>query len=186
MKHLLTFCLCQALLFSGLYAQDPAPSAYVAPTTGWEVFESLEGKFAVLTPAPMRQRVDTAQTAIGRLAFHSFICREGADMIYLLSYCDYPEQTVHADSSALLSEFFVATMDQSVQNAGGELVYSEDFLWLGYPGKQWRINVPEQKRVIRTKVLVVDNRVYSLQTVMSKGQSLNPNSQRFLESFRLL
>lgn len=186
MKSIIAFWVVQFFLLTAALAQDPAPSAYVPATNGWGNFESLEGKFGVLTPAPMRHRVDSALTAIGNLTYHSFICREGADMIYLLSYCDYPEGSVHSDSTAFLSEFFQATLDQSVQNSGGELVYSEGAVIWGFPGKQWRINVPENKQVIRTKVFVVGNRFYTLQTVMSKGQSLNPNSQRFLESFRLL
>ncbi|MFM8362332.1 MAG: hypothetical protein ACKOA4_06500 [Haliscomenobacter sp.] len=167
---------------SALPAQDPASPQ----SSAWAPFTSVEGRFEVLTPAPMRARADSAQTLIGTLVYHTFICREGPDMTYLVSYCDYPAGSVHSDSLDLLREFFMATIEQSLSGVEeGELVYAEDISILGFPGKSWRINAPAKRSVLRTRAFVADNRFYSLQTVMSKGQSLNPNSQRFMESFRI-
>ncbi|MFZ4560855.1 MAG: hypothetical protein ACOYOD_11725 [Saprospiraceae bacterium] len=169
-----------------LSAQDPAPSAQLPQSSAWAPFTSVEGRFEVLTPAPMRARADSAQTPIGTLVYHTFICREGLDMTYLVSYCDYPAGSVHSDSLDLLREFFTATLEQALSGVeGGELVYAEDISILGFPGKSWRINAPAKRSVLRTRAFVAANRFYSLQTVMSKGQSLNPNSQRFMESFRI-
>lgn len=169
-----------------LYGQDPAPSAQLKQSAAWESYQSVEGGFGVLTPAPMRHRVDSSLTPIGKLVYHSFICREGADMVYLVSFCDYPEETVHSDSLDLLKEFFQATVEESIVSTEGELVYEEDYVFLGFPGKHWRINSAKTKSVIRSRAFVAKNRYYCVQTVMGRGQSLNPNSQRFLESFRLL
>ena len=38
----------------------------------WEEFRSYEGRFRVLSPGDMRSKTDTIETAIGKLAYHSF------------------------------------------------------------------------------------------------------------------
>ncbi len=167
-------------------AQEPIPSAWLRQSSGWSEFLSVDGGFKVLSPVALRERADTVPTALGNLVYHSFHCKEGAGMVYMVSYCDYPEYSIHEDSVELLKEFFQATMEQAAQSVEGEIVYQEDRLVLGYPGQVWRINSPKSKSVIRTRAFVAGNRYYAVQTVMMKGESLNPSSERFLDSFRLL
>ncbi|MBV6428612.1 MAG: hypothetical protein KIPDCIKN_03147 [Haliscomenobacter sp.] len=181
------------VLFLGLFfvagflpAQESIPSAWLKQSSGWSEFLSVEGGFKVLSPAGLRERADTIPTALGNLVYHTFHCKESADMVYMVSYCDYPEYTIHEDSVEMLKEFFQATMEQAAFSVEGEIVYQEDRAVLGYPGKVWRINSPKSKSVIRTRAFVAGSRYYAVQTVMMKGESLNPSSERFLDSFRLL
>lgn len=169
-----------------LYAQEPIPSAWLRQSSGWSEFLSLEGGFKVLSPVALRERADTIPTALGNLVYHTFHCKESADMVYMVSYCDYPDYTIHEDSVDMLKEFFQVTMEQAAFSVEGEVAYQEDRYVLGYPGKVWRINSPKAKSVIRTRAFVAGSRYYAVQTVMMKGQSLNPSSERFLDSFRLL
>ncbi|MBK6948533.1 MAG: hypothetical protein IPH16_11145 [Haliscomenobacter sp.] len=169
-----------------LRAQESIPSAWPRQSSGWSEFLSVEGGFKVLSPAGLRERADTIPTPLGNLVYHTFHCKESADIVYMVSYCDYPEYTIHQDSVDMLQEFFKATMEQAAFSVEGEIAYQEDQDVLGYPGKVWRINSPKSKSVIRTRAFVAGSRYYAVQTVMMKGESLNPSSERFLESFRLL
>lgn len=171
---------------SFLTAQDIAPSAWQRETAGWKPFLSEGGRFQVLTPAPMQERVDSAETPLGLLKYHAFICRDGADLRYVVSYVEYPEDAVHEDSTELLQELFQATLEEALSVTGGELAFQENAEVAGYPGRIWRINVPETRSVIRTRVFVAGSRFYTVQTVSSRNKALNPSADRFLSSFRLL
>lgn len=161
------------------------------PTGGeWREFTSRAGKFSALTPAPMTEKITTAKTAIGELAYHTFSCQppenEQDNLLYLISYCDYPAGTVHSDSAALLAEFFAATVEESAQSIRGELAYAADFQWGDFPGKIWRVDYNRGEATLRTKLIVVKNRVYTLQTACLRAKTLNASADRFFDSFKVL
>ncbi|MCB0555116.1 MAG: hypothetical protein KDD02_16315 [Phaeodactylibacter sp.] len=164
-----------------------------AQSDKWEEFKSYEGRFRVLAPGPLQHRVDSVETSIGTLAYHTYFYQppkeeesKADNLLYMLSYCDYPENTVHSDSAALLEEFFDATIEQAVKSVKGELAYSSVQDYFGYPGRIWRIDYLNEKAVVKTRAVVVGSRYYSLQTAMVRERNLNPSANRFLDSLRLL
>lgn len=163
---------------------------WLAAQQGWKAFKSDEGRFSVLAPGGLQEHVDSIETAVGKLAYHTFFHQPAADssdnLVYMLSYCDYPAYALHADSSELLEEFFEATIETAVKAVKGELIYSGEKDYLGHPGRVWRIDYLNGQAVIKTRALVAGNRYYALQTATVKGRSLNPATDRFLDSFRLL
>ena len=120
--------------------------------------------------------MDSIDTEIGTLAYHTFYYQEDEktadNLFYMLSYCDYPEETVHSDSSALLIPFFDATIDAAVLSVDGELIYQDYIKKDDYPGMFWRIEYLENQAVIKTKAYVVANRFYSLQVISFKAQEI--------------
>ena len=78
----------------------------------------------------MRAKTDTIETAIGKLAYHSFFFEDAGqsteNAVYLLSYCDYPEGSLHHDSIALVAEFFDATVEESAFSVAGDVAWSND------------------------------------------------------------
>lgn len=155
----------------------------------WEEFRSLEGRFRVLTPGAMRTKTDTMETAIGKLAYHTFFFEDAEqnteNAVYLLSYCDYPEGSLHHDSIALVAEFLDATVQESAFSVAGDVAWSNDIRSGVYPGKSWRVDYKDKRAVIKTRAYVAGNRYYSVQTVMKRERSLNAASDKFLESFRI-
>jgi hypothetical protein len=156
----------------------------------WEEFKAFDGRFRVLAPGPMQERTDSIETPVGKLAYHVFF-HQPADkdvdnLVYMVSYCDYPEHTIHSDSTMLVEEFFAATIDQAAKSVRGELLYSDAHWMRRYPGRIWRIHYLNGKAVIKTKAYLVDRRFYTVQAIMFREKSLNPASEKFLDSFRLL
>ncbi len=164
-----------------------------AQSAAWEEFKSYEGRFRVLAPGPMQHRVDSLETPVGKLAHHTFFYQPpkteestADNLLYLLTYCDYPENTVHSDSAELLEEFFAVTIEEAVKSVKGELAYASPQDYFGYPGRVWRIDYIKGQAVIKSRAVVVGSRYYSLQTAMARERSLNPSANRFLDSLRLL
>jgi len=174
------------MLYSAVWSQDIAPSAWQRESAGWKPFLSDLGKFQVLVPGEMTERVDSLETPVGKLFQHSFLCKDGADLVYIVDYVDYPELSLPGDSLDLLKDFLQATVEEEVQVSGGELVFEESADILGYPGKIWRINVPASRSVIRSRAFIAGDRFYALRAIASKAKALNPSGDRFLNSFRLL
>ncbi len=156
----------------------------------WEEYRSYDGRFRVLSPGAMRPKVDSIATALGTLAYHTFFF-EDADkatdnVVYMLSYCDYPEGSLHHDSIELVRDFFKATVEESAFSVAGDVTWSHDIRLGRYPGIFWRVDYKDGRAVIKTRAYLVRNRYYTIQAVMKKERSLNAAADRFLESFRLL
>lgn len=155
----------------------------------WEEFRSYEGRFRVLVPGAMRFKTDTIETAIGKLAYHSCFFNDAEqnteNAVYLISWCDYPEGSLHHDSTALVADFFDATVQESAFSVAGDVAWSNDIRMGKYPGKFWRVDYKDKRAIIKTRAFVIGNRYYSVQTVMKRERSLNAASDKFLESFRI-
>jgi len=165
-------------------------NALAAQTSDWEELKSYEGRFRVLFPGEPQLKIDTITTEVGRLAYHTYFYQSkdttADNLIYLLSYCDYPEDTFIADSTALIDEFFEVTIDASVSAVNGELAYSADRPYFEHPGRFWRINYRNGNAVLKTRAFLAGQRYYSLQVATVRPRSLNPASDQFLESVRIL
>jgi len=153
----------------------------------WKEYKSVEGKFQVLTPGDFDKAVDTVRTDLGKLAYHILVYnnqqKNAENLFYMITFCDYPPGTIHSDSTALLKDFFEASIDQAASSVKGEVVYQSDVSLQGYPGKVWRINYLRDQAVIKTKAFMVRNRFYSIQTVTLKDMAMNAASERFFDSF---
>ncbi len=157
---------------------------------GWEEFMSYEGKFRVLTPGEMQEKTQSLETGLGLIQYHSFFFepkeKDADNLVYLLSYCDYPAEAVHSDSTALMQEFYATTIAAAVESVKGELLYQTEVFIDDYAGRYWRVDYNEGKATIKTKAYVVKNRYYSIQTITLKEKSLNISADHFLDSFSLL
>lgn len=186
--RLFSFLFLLALAYTSADAQDEV--MLNSPISQWEETISYEGRFRILSPGKMENKADTVKTPLGNLVYHTYFFHTNdtkqENYVYMLSYCDYPELTVHSDSLDLLSDFFHTTIEAAVSSVRGELMYSSDTDLNDYPAKLWRIDYLNGRGIIKTKAVVVDNRYYAVQTVTQKGRAINQSSDAFLDSFRLL
>ena len=156
----------------------------------WEIFKSYDGKFQVLAPGEMIKKVNPIETEIGEMKYVTFLHQsenKNADnLVYMVSYCDYPENSIHSDSTELVNEFFETTVSTAVESVNGELQYSTEINIGNYPGRLWRINYNEGHALIKTKSFLVGRRYYSIQAITMKDRSMNLSMDKFLDSFSLL
>ncbi|NJO87328.1 MAG: hypothetical protein HC821_04940 [Lewinella sp.] len=199
MLRIVVFLLCWSVAVSA-FAQGLMPlsggEGSASTTSGWEsqqnwtTAQDLEGRFSISIPAPAwSQRVDSVPTPLGTLAYHSFYYQppfeESAEnAVYSLSYVDYPEFSLHQDSSELVQEFLLATREAAVERMKGELRFAaERILQFKYPGSYWRIDYLQGQASVRTQAFVVGRRYYALQTISTAEGGLNHSTDRFFDSF---
>lgn len=167
------------------------PLLFVAFSTGeWFPFVCSDGNFIISTPGMFQKKALEKETKIGKLASHTLWFwdkTEGADNhLYYVTYTDYPPGTVHSDSTAMLKEFWAATVDEATASMQAETIYSGSLPFGEYPGMAWRLVYNNGKASSRARAILVKNRLYIIQTVCKSEHAMNTSSDKFLDSFRLI
>jgi len=163
-----------------------------AQNNQWKEVKSYQGRFRIMSPGPMKSKVDTVQTAVGELAYNIHYYqppdegRSAHNLLYMVTYCDYPQGALHEDSTELLQEFFDATMESAASAVLGEVKYDAERDYRAKPGRFWRIDYLDGEAVIKTWGIVAGRRYYSVQTITVASRSLNKVSDHFLDSFRII
>jgi hypothetical protein len=183
-------CLIWCLFTYSLFGQEEQAIEAAKQEVIWEETLSYAGRFRVSAPGYMVEKTDTLTTKLGEQVYHTFFYqspdKQSDNLFYMVSYVDYPEGTMHMDSLDLLGEFFEASAEEAAFSISGDLVYSHDRDWDGYPGQVWRVDYLKGQVIIKTRAFLVQNRYYTIQTIMLKENSLNPSTDKFLNSFYLL
>ena len=178
MRKIITFLL--LCLFSCIAMAQPS----------WDVFQSFDGRFKVLIPGEMVMKENPIKTEIGELNYITFLHqpteKDPDNLVYMVSYCDYPKYSIHSDSTELVKDFFKTTVETAVESVEGELSYSSEITMNEFPGRLWRVDYNEGKGLIKTKSFLVKNRYYSIQVISLKEKGMNLQIDKFLDSFSLL
>lgn len=174
-----------------LYSQEEQAIAAAKEEVIWEETVSYGGRFRVSAPGYMIEKTDTINTRLGEQVNHTFFFqspdKQSDNLFYMLSYVDYPEGTMNMDSVEFLRDFFEASAEEAAFSISGDLVYSNARDWYGgYPGQVWRVDYLNGEVIIKTRAFLVENRYYTIQTIMLKNNSLNPSSDKFFNSFYLM
>ena len=155
----------------------------------WIPFDSPEGNFSLLVPDTMVHTTKELELAIGTLQYQIFHY-QGLDTsenwLYQLSYVDYPEGSVHSDSTEFLEILFDENVKSSAKSVFGKVTYQQPDKYGKYPGHIFKVHFAEDKVAIKTRLYMVENRYYAISVTGPRGYSLNPKVEEFLNSFRLL
>jgi hypothetical protein len=168
-----------------------SPDGFYEEGIRWQTTDDIEGRFSITIPGPFDHRIDTLTTAVGEQLYHTYFYQvpkgeRAENLIYVLSYVDYPEGTFPADSTDLIASFFTATEESAAETLRGEIVYATDRQTLGFPGRLWRINYRDGEATARTLAFLVDRRYYELKTFALTNSGLGESTDRFFDSFRYL
>ncbi len=174
----------KTLLLSALFSLPLTLAAQWAP------FSSIDGHFQIPAPKPLQHQEAAVETPMGQVVYHTYFYQPDKDpqgnQWFSVSYCDYPEGTVHSDSTELLAEFFDETVKESAFSVDGEVRYVEEIDYNSFPGRFWRVDYLKGQAVIKSKAYLIGNRFYVIQVVMLRDKSANPDAARFLEGFKIL
>ncbi len=158
----------------------------------WEQIDDVDGGFRIETPGAFEHKIDTLETAVGDQVFHTYFFKvpelqRAENVIYVLSYVDYPEGSLRQDSTEMVTEFLTSTEEAAAGALRGEVVYSTERPVGDFPGRIWRIDYKDGEASARTLAFVVGRRYYELKTFsLVAGQRLSEASDKFFRSFRYL
>ncbi len=156
----------------------------------WQIFKSYEGRFVVLAPGKMVEKAETRATKIGSIDQRTWFFHDPSDsaelVFCLVQTIDYPDGAMHSDSTELLKDFWAETIDAARLAVGGKVDYETDEAFEKWPAKLWRIRYNGGRATIKTRAILVEKRLFLIQTVAKTEKSLSSGSEKFLSSFRLL
>ncbi len=158
----------------------------------WYEFKHYEGKFVVKLPTlePMIEHIDTIKTDLGNLDYHTFYYApkdpNAENKFFQVAYVDYPATLFPKDSTALINDFLESTVQSSVENINGKLLYINDIDLQGNKGKQWRTDYNKGNSVMKNKCFLVQNRMYMIQIATTRKRALNIEMEKFMDSFKVI
>ena len=158
----------------------------------WVGLDDLDGRFHILAPAELTHKIDTVTTDIGQQVYHTYFLQapdkdKAENIIYAVSYVDYPEGAIHHDSLELVQELLASTEEEAANAVGGEIIYSAE-KEIGFKtARQWRIDYPSKGGTASARTLagVVDNRYFELKVFSLRAAGVNDSADRFFDSFRV-
>lgn len=168
--YLLTFIL----LTSALNGQE------------WKVFNSYEGGFSVLSPGPMESKLSIITTEAGEVDLNTLYYTEqdtAGRFVYLINFYDLPQDWIDLDSTEVVYSFLQGTVDQSIADIEGNLLYANEIEFKDYPGIMWRAEY--EGGSMKSKAYIINKQFIVLQVFSEKRHSLSDNIDKFLDSFRL-
>lgn len=194
MRHFLLL----SLVLCSLAVAAQTPLSLVEVEKSWEAdhrwteLNEVDGRFRVLAPAELTHKTDTLTTDVGEQVFHTFFLQapdkdRAENIIYALSYVDYPDGAIHHDSLELVTELLASTEEETERAVGGKVIYSAPKQIGFQPARQWRIDYPSKGGTASARTLagVVDNRYYELKVFSLRAAGVNDSADRFFDSFRV-
>jgi hypothetical protein len=158
-------------------------SAAAQPSAGtWKEFAWKPGHFRVLLPGTPEEQKESLKTPSGPIQILMFLLepKKGAGT-YAVGYSIAPHSLL---TGANTEKGLEHARDSAVARAKGKLRSDRRIRLHGYPGREFEIEV-EGKLRIRSRLVVVKNRLYQLLVIGPPEWLRSRDPARFLDSFEL-
>jgi hypothetical protein len=122
-------------------------------------FTSKEGKFSVALPDAPKEDKKKVRVGDHDVDHHIFTVGQ-KDRAQLITYIDYPKETIGTDRDKFLAE----RLERNIARLKGKVV-SEEKVVVGkqkFPGREIMVVVPEKKQVYRARLVLAGTRLYQV------------------------
>src|SRR5205823_2175052 len=122
-------------------------------TDDWVDFTSKAGKFTVKVPTKPKEKTKDADFKGSTVTIHTFPVSVGKDGAYIVSYVDFPEDTIDPDNP---KEFLDGYEKGFVKGVKGKQTSSKNIkLQKKYPGRETTFSIPDLEGKGKTRVYLV-------------------------------
>lgn len=155
----------------------------------WEAYYPADSSYLISLPkGTLSEQIDTFYTEIGAIIYRkamNFTRMKRNEIYTVISDTEYPLGTVHSDSTELLNEFWQATIEESVDNLSGELLYKTEKRVGEWPAILWRVNYGDNMRMDNLAILK-RNHFYLLQFSSPDAIEFTKMKEQFFASLYLI
>jgi hypothetical protein len=148
-------------------------------TGSWAEFTSAEGCFTVILPGtPEYAKKTDPRLAEGSLPIHEYVAKDGRGQVtYSVQYFDLWEQPIN-------NYLYLRHLERrdAASFSGGKVGGERNITWRKHGGREYTVELPEQKAVIR-RAYVVEHRVFLLSVAGPASIKAAPETSRFFGSF---
>ena len=150
----------------------------------WPRLEYNLGDFKISAPDSLMHRSQEITVPLGLVSYNTYFLQDTTDyVIYQVQFFDYPEGSVHADSTELVELLFNENIAAATESLQGELLYETVINDRGNPGRLFKILIQEGQAAIKTKMFLIGRRYYAISVAGFGAKRLNPGVDHFMDSF---
>ncbi len=153
------------------------------------VYTNIEAQFSVRQPGLYEEKYANMETEIGDMEVFTYYCEppiEDPNYLYLINYIQYPKETLHHDSTEMVADLFTQSLEESRAGMDAKLLYQVQQSDYEYPTHLSRMEFDQGQNVVKSKMIVAENRFYFIQVFTTKQHSLNEEMDEYLNSFQLI
>lgn len=167
-----------------------ALTAFKPLTDEWREYTPENSKCTIAMPGEPSKRERVVNSAIGdlKLIMYMFQPADGTDdnVLYGVSFSDFPEGTIHSDSASIIKQFLDNTRDGAIKSIQGKLLSEVEINYKQYPGREQWVDYKNGMATINFRYYLVKNRLYTLQVITLADKSNNKSIGKFMSSFKLV
>lgn len=173
-------------VFPFTLAQEKTPQTPVSESVQWQEFSSTEGGFSISMPGQPTERELPVRGGNSSVSSREFaLVLEEEKLVYSVNYADFPMISEELNPSQI-NLLLDGARDAAVRNLkNGQLVSDRPIELNGYIGREIEVANPDGFSA-KTRLYWVQPRLYMIVVASTSETGLNRESERFLESFRLL
>ena len=166
-------------------------TSFKSPDGDWKEYKPEGSRCKVLMAGTPTRTERVVNTALGELKLTVLMYqppKDGNDdnVLYGVSYSDYPAEHVHSDSINSLKEFFDRSITGSINAIQGKKLTETIINYKGYPGREVRVDFKNGMAIIKYRFYLVKNRLYTMQVITLTQKNFNKDINKYLDSFELL
>lgn len=150
----------------------------------WQDYSPEDGKYSIQMPGKPVNKSSSQQTPAGKVTTHIAIYSD-QNSAFAVSYTEYPAVLM----IQMPNEKVLDGARDGRLAMGGHKLLKETHIQLmdTYPGRELQIAVAEDggKNAIRTRIFMVNNRLYQIVAIQPKDKLFSPDAVRFMDSFTI-
>ena len=146
-----------------------------------ETVNASQWGFSVAFGCQSQLGSQSTPTAVGNILITSYSCTVG-ETAYFVAISDYPRGSI---TPAKIDAVYAGAVNGAATNAKGSIRSVNPYTLGKLTGREAIIDVPTGKMAIRMRIFLVGDRMYQALVAAPAGQESNPDSIKFLNSFKL-
>jgi len=146
-----------------------------------ETVNASQWGFSVAFGCQSQLGSQSTPTAVGNILITSYSCTVG-ETAYFVAISDYPRGSI---TPAKIDAVYAGAVNGAATNAKGSIRSVNPYTLGKLTGREAIIDVPTGKMAIRMRIFLVGDRMYQALVAAPAGQESNPDSLKFLNSFKL-
>jgi hypothetical protein len=156
----------------------------------WHKLKSKDYNFSIEFPSKPELNQRIVVSAIGDIEMNTYLSKPSKksndpNLMYSINYNEYPDSYISSNRKDELSTFFSNSIDGAIKNINGELLTEKIIEINGYPGREYRIQIKDGLAIIKSRMYLVNNSMYTLQVITPTKNEFNKSTNIFLNSFHL-
>lgn len=153
-------------------------------------FHSEEDRFDIMQVGQYEEKSELIDSEAGEVFVNTYFFRPDKasldpNFLYLINVMTYPESILELEQDSLAMSLYSETLQVFQENMNAKIQYQTDFETAGHHGILARLSYNDGLVLVKTKVIMKENRFYSIQVFTKKEEGLNQKMDRYLDSFLL-